>query len=233
MVTIAGVTQGAPTGNFGVTEITTPVLASTAKLSQPLGVAVDARGNVYFADSLQDAIQEVSCGNLYPYAQLTTRTTAVTVDKFGNIFYGDANGNIYKNLGELFPVNTLGTGTTGYYVVPQLLTTIAQSVIAMTTDSTGNLFVLSDNQGGNRPAQYTITKIGPENVNPSVTTVSNTFITEATFENLHLRLRPDRKNAQPDSPDHASRSRHTVWRSYVLRRPDVRRGNGPPAEFRC
>ncbi|MGD0305400.1 MAG: choice-of-anchor D domain-containing protein [Candidatus Acidiferrales bacterium] len=184
MVTIAGVTQGAPTGNFGATEITTPVLASTAKLSQPLGVAVDARGNVYFADSLQDAIQEVSCGNLYPYAQLTTRTTAVTVDKFGNIFYGDANGNIYKNLGELFPVNTLGTGTTGYYVVPQLLTTIAQSVIAMTTDSTGNLFVLSDNQGGNRPAQYTITKIGPENVNPSVTTVSNTFITEATFENL-------------------------------------------------
>lgn len=113
MVTVAGITSGAPLNNYG-TQTTSPSNATQTGLHFPNAVAVDQFGNFYIADGLNGAIREVSCGNMFSYANLLsapvndpagTEATAVATDPEGDVFYADSLGNIFQNTANLYPLN--------------------------------------------------------------------------------------------------------------------------------
>jgi hypothetical protein len=184
MVTVAGITTGVPFSNYG-TQTTSPSNAVGTGLHFPNAVAVDGFGNFYIADGLNDAIREVGCGNMTAYANLLdapvndpagTEATAVATDPLGDVFYADSIGNIFQNKTDRYPLNTTGSGTFGYYVVPKQIANLGQWVLAMTADAQGNVYVLSGTNNGN--GGYTnigISKIVPptgSEVMGTVTTIS-------------------------------------------------------------
>jgi uncharacterized protein (TIGR03437 family) len=89
ITTIAGNNTGGYTGDGGA--------AVDAELEFPTGVAVDAGGNVYIADSGNNAIREVSGGNINTIVgsstgQVLNDPVSVLVDSFGNLYISEQNG---------------------------------------------------------------------------------------------------------------------------------------------
>ena len=90
--------------------------ATSAQLNTPEGVAIDTLGNLYIADSGNDAVVKVSNGILTTvYIQQGARPVAVAVDGARNVFFV-ANG-LYA-VGELSVSGNVtlfaGNGTPGY-----------------------------------------------------------------------------------------------------------------------
>ena len=104
--------------------------ATSAGLDTPTGVAVDASGNLYIADSHNQRIREVSGGVINTIAgngtlgyggdsgAATSATLAkprgVSVDASGNVYIADTENNVLRQVSNGF-INTLvGTGQQGY-----------------------------------------------------------------------------------------------------------------------
>ena len=144
--------EGLPIGDNGP--------ATDASLYSPSGVAFDPKnGHVYIADGRNGAIRQIDNGGtittiaVLPGAGNGTFATAVTVDTNGNLYYGDSNGNVFKN---------------GVVVE----TFINSQIEALTTDGQGNLYELTTNQG----SSYEIY----ENGTPLAGTPSTTGINSGT-----------------------------------------------------
>ena len=146
MTIIAGNTVPPPTQNSCLPVITpTPLCnagsagdngpAIQANLYSPSGVAFDPKnGMVYIADGRNGAIRQIDNGGtittlwVLPGAGAGTNANAVTVSTDGHLYYGDSNGNVYKD-----------GAVVGTFINTQ--------IEALTTDNQGNLYVLETAQG--------------------------------------------------------------------------------------
>jgi len=91
---------------------TTPVTIGSG-FSSPIGIAVDAQGNVYIGDSGNNAVKEIPAGSNTPAAIGSgfSKPYGVAVDASGNVFVDDYGNNAAKEIpsGGTTPV-TLGAG---------------------------------------------------------------------------------------------------------------------------
>ena len=168
------VTTLAGTGSVGHAD--GPV--ATATFDEPEGVAVDASGNIFVADKLNNEIREISGGNVTTFAgQLTsgsldgTGTAAsfynpegVAVDAKGNVYVADSANDEIREISPSGVVTTLagstvagsadGTGAAAQFTYPT----------GVALDTSGNVYVAD---AGNNE----IRKIAPGGV---VTTIAGT-----------------------------------------------------------
>ena len=137
------------------------VAASSAELGSPTSVAVDANGNLFIADSVNNRIREVSggiittvAGNGTPgYADNVAATgpvlnypRGVAVDASGNLFIADGNnGRIRKVSGGII-TTVAGGGTSNLDNIPA--TSAGLSPYGVAVDASGNLFIAD--YGNNR-----------------------------------------------------------------------------------
>ena len=172
------ITRFAGTGTCGFTGNGGP--ATSAGLSDANGVAVDASGNVYIADSLNNEVRVVSpsgiitafAGNGTPgYLDHGPATAAelnfpwgVRVDRSGNVFISDRGNHVVREVNTSGIINTVaGNGTAGY-TGDHGPATAAQlsSPAGMSVDASGNLFIADE---GNR-------SIREVNTSGTITTVA-------------------------------------------------------------
>jgi uncharacterized repeat protein (TIGR03803 family) len=130
IITVAGNGTGSYFGNGGA--------ATNAELRDPNGVALDATGNLFIADSLNDVIREVGAngiiitvagnGTASYFGDLGAATNAelylprgVAVDTSGEIFIADSYNNVIREVGTSGIITTVagngyeaGTGYGGY-----------------------------------------------------------------------------------------------------------------------
>jgi hypothetical protein len=180
ITTIAGAGANGFAGDNGA--------ATSAQLSSPEGLLVDAAGNIFFADKGNDRIRKISpsgvittiAGNKYYYskndgdgglatsdsARLNT-PTAIALDKAGNLFIADwAAGRIRKVAATTGILTTIAgkrpAGATGNGDGGPALTASLPYPNGLAFDKAGNLFVVSE---------QTIRKI---DLNGIITTVAGT-----------------------------------------------------------
>ena len=141
--------------------------ASQAQLNQPEGVAVDASGNLFIADTDNNRIREISSNGIITTvagngdsglrrrrrsglsAQLN-QPEGVAVDASGNLFIADTGNNRIREVSPDGIITTVaGNGTAGYsgdgVRPPPPSSTILQGVAV---DASGNLFIADT--GNNR-----------------------------------------------------------------------------------
>ena len=116
--------------------------AWTTGFSEPNGVAVDGKGNVFVADSSNDAVKEITAVNGSIPATPTVRTLStaffypmgVAVDSSGNVFVADTTNRAVKEIlavnGSIPATPTIKTLGNGFFWPS-----------AVAVDATGNLFV--------------------------------------------------------------------------------------------
>ena len=139
--------------------------AASASLNAPTGVAVDANGNVFIADQLNDCIRRVDgtsqiittyagqcgvfCGtaldNVPATSSFLCRPFAVAVDAAGNLFIADTVHMRIRRVDAASPHNITtfaGTGTAGYNGDNIAATTAQLSQpTAVAVDDAGNVFI--------------------------------------------------------------------------------------------
>ncbi|MES2390975.1 MAG: Ig-like domain repeat protein [Acidobacteriota bacterium] len=133
-------------------------LASAAKLNQPGGVAIDAAGNLYIADTANNVIREVSAAGVITTVAGTgaagysgdgrsgisaklNAPSGIAVDALGNLYIADTGNNVIRELTVLGTITTIaGTGNPGYSG-DNGLPTVAQlrAPTAVVVDGTGNV----------------------------------------------------------------------------------------------
>jgi PKD repeat protein len=120
--TVAGIGTAGYSGDGGQ--------ATSAQLQYPDGVAVDAQGNLYIADSANNRIRKVSGGIISTIAGTGTQgfsgdggpaTSAtlnypedVTLDSQGNIYIADSSNNRIRKVSGGIITTIAGTGTQGF-----------------------------------------------------------------------------------------------------------------------
>jgi uncharacterized protein (TIGR03437 family) len=143
------------------------VAATTSELNNPLGIALDSKGNLYIADQVNHRIREVSAGTISTVAgdgtagflgDAAAATSAeldlpsgVAIDSSGNLYIADTNncvirkvsgGNITTYVGSdtNYTVNCGGTGDHGLAVDAEL-----DHPIGLALDAAGNLYIADTN----------------------------------------------------------------------------------------
>ncbi len=154
ITTIAG--RGTIAGFYG-----DGMIGDSAKLQYPSGIAVDALGNIFFTDTYNNCIRELSTlgiistiGNIdtsrgysgdgdvaiharfnYPYG--------VAVDPIGNVFVADGGNNVIREIktnGIIYPI--AGTSTPGFFGDNGLaLSAYLKSPIGVCVDQTGTILI--------------------------------------------------------------------------------------------
>jgi len=121
-ITVAGVqiqpgdiATVAGTGNLGYTGDNGPALSAT--LNSPLGLAVDASGNIFIADSYNGVVREVDTGGTITTlaaTQAVNLPSSLAIDKAGNLFIADPLGQVIWQLSGSTITVVAGNGTAGY-----------------------------------------------------------------------------------------------------------------------
>jgi sugar lactone lactonase YvrE len=150
------ITTFAGNGTFGYSGDNGP--ATSAALNQPYGVAVDASGNVYIADTNNSVVRKVSGGVIstiagngkYGYsgdngpaasAQLCA-PTGVAVDTAGNVYIADNNCSAIRKVSNGIITTFAGNGTRGYSLDNgPAASTQLNSPIAVAVDASGDVYI--------------------------------------------------------------------------------------------
>jgi len=107
----------------------------TAQFWEPTGIAVDATGNVYVADSRNGLIRKVTpAGNVSTLASMSTR--CVAIDAAGNIYATEATGWFGCNIRKISPTGEISTLAPAGF--PDDIAVDASGNVYV-TDPTGNL----------------------------------------------------------------------------------------------
>jgi trimeric autotransporter adhesin len=87
-------------------------LATNARLSRPMGVAVDSAGNIYIADNGDDSLLKVTVSTgLISFVAAIGAPTDVKLDSAGNLFVTDTtNGRISKVTASTGLISTVAAG---------------------------------------------------------------------------------------------------------------------------
>jgi Bacterial Ig-like domain (group 3)/NHL repeat len=132
--------------------------ATSAALDSPTGVAVDANGNVYIADRLNQRIRVVSGGNITTFAGSGTpgfsgdgasataatlsKPSGVSVDAVGNVYIADTDNQRIRQVGNNTIATIEGSGSQGYGGDSGLSTAaILNAPRAVAPDAFGNLSI--------------------------------------------------------------------------------------------
>jgi hypothetical protein len=155
-VSNGAITTFAGNGTFGYSGDNGP--APSAALNEPSGVAVDALGNVYIADTNNSVIRKVSGGVIttfagngrYGYsgdsgpaasAQLCA-ATGVAVDTAGNVYIADTACSVVRKVSDGIITTFAGNGTRGYSLDSgPAASTALNSPVAVAVDASGNVYI--------------------------------------------------------------------------------------------
>jgi len=158
ITTIAGNGTAGYSGDGGV--------GTTAQLHYPLGVAVDASGNIFIADYANNAIRKLSStgiistiagngtgsysGDGGPAISATLfEPDGVAVDTSGNLYISDGENNRIRMINASGIISTIaGNGAEGYSGDGGLATSAELYTAAVALDLSGNVYI-ADN-GNNR-----------------------------------------------------------------------------------
>jgi len=150
IVTVAG------NGTFGYSGDNGP--ATSAALNQPSGVAVDASGNIYIADTHNSAIRKISGGvistiagnGIYGYsgdngpaanAQLCA-PVGVAADAAGNVYIADAGCSVVRKVSNGIITTFAGNGARGYSLPNGPATSAELNLpVAVAVDASGNVYI--------------------------------------------------------------------------------------------
>jgi sugar lactone lactonase YvrE len=92
--------------------------ATSAELFWPHGVAVDASGDLFIADTTNGAIREVvkATGDIRTVASKLGSPQGVAVNAFGNVFIADTSNDVVREMDQATEqlVTVAGNGTAGY-----------------------------------------------------------------------------------------------------------------------
>jgi uncharacterized protein (TIGR03437 family) len=153
--TIAGTGLGIASGDGGP--------ATSAGLSVPLGVAVDALGNLYIAETLSARVRKVNpagiistfagsgglgfSGDGGPATSATFNApTAVAVDAAGNVYIADSTAARVRKVNAAGVIATVaGNGTHGSSGDGGPATSASLDPLGMAVDSAGNIFIADAN----------------------------------------------------------------------------------------
>ncbi len=133
--------------------------ATNAKINEPLGLATDAHGNLFFSDNANHRIRKVDpsgvittvAGNgstgfggdgLAATATSLYSPHGIAVDNFGNIYICDVLNERLRKVDASGIINTVaGTGAPGIFIEGALATTSAiGQPFGVTIDESGNIF---------------------------------------------------------------------------------------------
>jgi trimeric autotransporter adhesin len=109
IATVAGTGDAGYTGDNG--------LATAATLNSPYGLALDASGDIYIADTFNNVIREVdTAGTIItvPGARGLTAPSSLAFDKAGNLFIADPKENVVFELSGSTLSIVAGNGTAGH-----------------------------------------------------------------------------------------------------------------------
>jgi sugar lactone lactonase YvrE len=133
--------------------------ATSADLNKPQGVAVEAFGNLFFADQNNQRIRKVSADGIITTVAGNGTTNysgdggtaisaslnypvGVAVDAFGNLFIADGNNHRIREVNTDGIITTVaGDGTTAFSGDGGVATNAGLGPSGMTVDSAGNLFI--------------------------------------------------------------------------------------------
>lgn len=139
--------------------------ATAALLNSAYGVAVDAKGNVYISDTLNNRIRKVNGSGIITTiggngncgfsgdggsatAAMICTPEGVTVDSKGNVYFGDYSNLRFRKINTSGNITTIaGSGNGGYNGenLPAVSTNF-DGPIAIVVDNTGHVFLLDDAQ---------------------------------------------------------------------------------------
>lgn len=155
--TVAGTGTGGYSGDGGS--------ATSAKLSQPVGLSLDSSGNLYIADSANARIRKVSAGIITTVAGNGTTGSSgdgglataanlfypygVALDSSNNLYIADTAVSRVRKVDGVTGIisNFAGTGTSGFSGDGGPATSAKLgSVTALTLDPQGNLYIAESNR---------------------------------------------------------------------------------------
>ena len=147
-------------------------LATAATLNQPMGVAVDASGNLFIADTLNFRVRKLSNGIITtiagggtpadglgdgaPATSASMLPAAVALDASGNLFIADVGSNRIRKISSDGVITTVaGSGTAGFSLSSSnggfagdggpAASALLNSPRGIALDQSGNLFIADSN----------------------------------------------------------------------------------------
>jgi len=130
----------AGTGTFGAP---TPGPATSSRLAQPFGVAVDSSGNIYISDTENDVVEKVTPGGtLSIIASNLNRPNGVAVDSSGNVYIADTYNNLVKKVTSSGALTVVaGNGTPNKPTPGPATQSPLKAPEGVAIDSSGNLYI--------------------------------------------------------------------------------------------
>ncbi len=108
-----GWVAGTPAGQAG-TSGSADGTGSAARFSSPADVAADGSGNLYVADTYNNAVRKISsAGVVTTVAMGFNHPSGIAVDGLGNLYVADTDNNAIRKIGTGGAVTTLATGFNG------------------------------------------------------------------------------------------------------------------------
>lgn len=151
-------------GNGSTTYNGDGIAATSAGLSNPAGVAIDAAGDLYIADVLHSRIRKVNSSGIISTiagtgvqgysgdnglatSAMLNRAYAITFDATGNLFIADDNNHCVRKVNASGIITTVaGNGTAGYSGDGGLATAATMDLTSgVAVDAVGNMYLTDFN----------------------------------------------------------------------------------------